>query len=82
MLFGLSTAGAIFFLMDNEGSSVGVPGAVIYIVCRLISLIDAPIRSANINEENRIKRAALIKNYGVKDLGFNRGITIGYSFSL
>ncbi len=79
-LFGFSTVGGVMLLAGGDG--VEVAGGLVFVVCRLISIIEAPIRSASINKENRIKRAALIKNYGLKDLGFNRGITIGYSFSL
>ena len=80
-LFGFSTIGGIIFLADNKGGA-GAVGGIAVIILRLISIIEAPIKSANINENNRIKRAALIKNYGLKDMGFNRGVTIGYSFSL
>ncbi len=79
-LFGLSTVGGVMIIAGGDG--VEIAGGLIFVVCSLISMIEAPIRSTNINEENRMKRAALIKNYGLKDLGFNKGITIGYSFSL
>lgn len=68
ILFGTSTVGATFFIIYNNSRTYGpfteieAIGFGVYIVSTLISIIEAPLASNEINKEVRRKKALLRKH--------------------